>query len=502
VDATNHVLTLNQATNYAIPSGSRYFVQGDLSMLDAPGEFYFGGGYVYYSPRSLPIASQQITAPQVKAIVQICPRPAAGTSTPCLDQNIAPGSVSVHDVSLEGLTLEASEFTSEWPDRLAASSHDPTAMVYLRSTQNVTIKNCHLKNAGQDAVAMVLANQNNAVYGNLIEQSGLSAIDIRATGTSTDGMSGGHAVRNNKVLFSGMHQVATMAIAITGSGNDVVSHNVATYASRALMGGGLDDVTAPPNYWGYNSLSRGCQDSADNGDFYFTSGPPVSPLKTLEQMLVDTATWEGTSSLDPTLSAPAWGVYLDTSSSNWALRNIKISNIGSLLLINGGVNVTTANVTGQGAFDDSKMDYDNIGLRPDFPAEYGNGGITWTNDDSPACTYAGSGWIVNRHDAPVADDYGGNESYSNVAGDSFTCTFSGTEIRWAASTAGNRGTADVYVDGNLDKTVDLSTTTAVRQNVIYHKVGLVAGAHTLHVVVRNDRAAAGNVVVLDALGAK
>jgi hypothetical protein len=515
VDPTSNTLTLvndngPQSTDYPIPSGSRYFVQGDLFMLDAPGEFYLGGGYVYYYPRATPIAAQEVLAPQVKAILQVCPRPQAGTGMPCLDQTIAAGSIRVHDLSFEGLSLEGSDYAIEWPDRTSATN-DPIAMVYLETTQNIAIKNCHLKNAGEHAIAMPQSNQSNVVYGNLIENSGVSAVFIRTWKTNVNGVTSGHVIQNNEIHFVGMHQADSLAVGLYNSGADVISHNLASYGPRSLMGGAYDDPSQSGNYWGYNRLFAGVQDSADDAPFDFGGNGTLGfgPLKIFEQTIIDTGVWDSYSNLNPAWSLSPWGFYLDYSSSNWDVTNVRIQNVAdnayndSVLLVNGGTNVTLDNVTTsdpwQAGFDDSAMDENNIGLRPDFPPEYGNGDITWTNDNSAACTHGNAGWSY-RNDTPVSDDFDGDETFTNTAGASVTCAFAGTEVRWAASTSFNRGTADVFIDGSWDATVDLSTVPIIRQNVVYRKTGLRPGSHTIAVVVRNDRAADLNYVTVDAIG--
>ncbi len=40
----------------------------------------------------------------------------------------------------------------------------------------------------------------------------------------------------------------------------------------------------------------------------------------------------------------------------------------------------------------------------------------------------------------------------------------------------------------------------IRQNIVFRKIGLASGSHTLKMVVRSDRDAASNYVVVDAIG--
>jgi hypothetical protein len=497
--------------------GSRYFVQGDLSFLDAAGEFYVGGGYVYYLPRKTPIEAQEILAPQVKAIVQICPRFQPG-EVPLPTQGPNCGhTATVHDIAFVGLTFEATEFTTEYPDRTAGGP-DPAAMIYMESTRAVTVRSCHLKNAGQHAIAMVYGNDGNSVYGNWIENSGLSAVYVRSLFSYTGQKSGNHRIRNNKIELVGMHAAGPFGIYLEYSHANVVSHNRMAHAPRGLMGG-AGDLPAPAagNYFGYSDLSSGTEDSADIATFYFAgicANDPCSvtdldlshmPLKTAEQLRVDGAAWDAASGLAYPRSLPPWGFYLDNGSSNWQIDDVSVTDVAaspvndSVRLYHGGTGFSEDNVSWSAGFRPGRIDDDNIGLRPDFPPAFYNGGLTWKNDTSSACSYSGTGWIY-RADAPVADAYGADEHSTNVAGDSVTCAFDGSEVVWVTSSSGNRGVVDVLLDGVLDRTVDTATPADFYQHVVYRKTGLTPGPHTIRIVLRGDRPAIIDYFVVDALG--
>lgn len=519
LDPANGVLSLRQPTSYSIPVGSRYFLQGDLSFLDAPGEYVLADGYVYYWPRATPIEDQEILAPQVKSIIQICPRFVAGEVALPTEGGLCGHTAVVHDIAITGLTLQGSEFTSEYPDRTAAGA-DPSGMIYLENTQAIAIEDCHLVDAGQNAIAMLYANTGNSIYGNWIERTGLSAVYVRSLRTYTgQAASGFHGIRNNKVAFVGMHQTGQIGIHLEETEGNVVSHDTIQHGPRMLIGGTID-VPAPAtgNYFGYDDLYSGSEDTADDAPFYFFSicaSSPCSatdqdtahmPPKVAEQLRIDTAAWDPASQLVYPRSFPPWAFYLDNGSSNWTVSNIAVTHVspspltGQIVIYNGGVGITDDNVAWRAGFDDSRIDHDNIGLRPDFPPAFDNGGVTWLDDHSPACTYTGS-WLY-RHDAAVSDDYAGDETYTNVAGDSVQCTFTGSELRWAASSSNNRGTADVAIDGTPAGVVDLATPTLQTQHVVYRKTGLPPGSHTITITVRGDRAPELNYVVVDALGAK
>jgi len=548
-------------SRFHIASGNRFFVQGDLSMLNAPGEYHVdaAGQWLYYYPRNGdPQASNaEILAPRVAAIVQLC------FDAACTDQASFGGP---HDISFEGLTFQGSDFTSEWPDYRFLQNPpgrkvpQPVAMLHLNSTQRIRIVANRFLDAGQSAIAMLRHNRGNIVYGNWIENVGNAGVLIRAwnaSGTCTTrdgsppadgypdlsvaGQNQGHVVVNNVIRFVGMHQSPDgWGIFEQCSGNDTFAHNLIEYGPRGLLGGGPDDASGG-NYWGYNILRHGSQDSADIAPFYVTgtglpnetgaAGAPRWPLKIAEQMLItfsEPTVWDASSMLAGyPLSVMPFGFYLDNASSNWSIRNVQVTNPSSATdvgdpdfrvhyyLYNRGNDITSnaeANVSwaahpnyvpaprqAQGAFDATKMDLPNIGPLPDFPFTVDGVRWTWRNDDHGDCRFEGS-WSVRR-DASVAGDYAGDEHWSNTPGDSFTCTFSGVAVRWAASTSANRGTVDVYLDGRLDATrLPVATAIPRRQRIVYERTGLAPGAHSLKVVIRDDLARAANYVVLDALG--
>ncbi len=124
---------------------------------------------------------------------------------------------------------------------------------------------------------------------------------------------------------------------------------------------------------------------------------------------------------------------------------------------------------------------------------------TYTYDDAdPALQYSGS-WSHVANQSYTGGDYKNTESFSNVAGDSMSVTFTGTAIQWIGSQTGNHGYADVYVDGIKQGTVDCSGN--ADQVVLFQKTGLSAGSHTLKIVVdgRHSPNSSDDYVSIDAI---
>lgn len=77
---------------------------------------------------------------------------------------------------------------------------------------------------------------------------------------------------------------------------------------------------------------------------------------------------------------------------------------------------------------------------------------------------------------------------SNVQYNTCEFRFRGSAVRWFGSKNRDHGFADVYLDGNLQRTVDAYNPTWLCNVVLFEKTGLKAGPrHTLRIVVRKDR---------------
>lgn len=90
--------------------------------------------------------------------------------------------------------------------------------------------------------------------------------------------------------------------------------------------------------------------------------------------------------------------------------------------------------------------------------------------------YTGT-WTDDRNSA----FHGGTARYTNTEGASVEFTFSGTSVRWYGQKDTNFGTAQVYVDNELEETVNVNGAMATGQ-LLFEKTGLTAGEHTIRIV--------------------
>ena len=109
------------------------------------------------------------------------------------------------------------------------------------------------------------------------------------------------------------------------------------------------------------------------------------------------------------------------------------------------------------------------------------GGSGMVNDTSAAISYSGSSWIYQSHRG--FGEFNDDIHTTTANGDSFTLTFTGTDIEYIASREANRGPVDIFIDNVFQTTVDLSSGPALgSRQTVFRKSGLARGQHTLKCV--------------------
>ncbi|MFC5502676.1 X2-like carbohydrate binding domain-containing protein [Lysinimonas soli] len=121
--------------------------------------------------------------------------------------------------------------------------------------------------------------------------------------------------------------------------------------------------------------------------------------------------------------------------------------------------------------------------------------ITTTLDDTaPGIAYTGT-W--NTSTGRGFGDYGDGVHWTQRVGDSFSYGFQGTGVSWVTEIDSSEGDADVYIDGQLVKTVSATSDAAhphVAQQTVFSTNDLASGQHTLKVVMKS-----GSFMLLDRL---
>lgn len=108
---------------------------------------------------------------------------------------------------------------------------------------------------------------------------------------------------------------------------------------------------------------------------------------------------------------------------------------------------------------------------------------TYDDTNSSPVNRIGSGWVLS---CCWPNAYQNTLSWSNVAEDAFTATFTGSQVRYYFTKSTNRGIAHVTIDGVDYGSVDLyAPSPQFQQSVLYS--GLGAGIHTIHITVSGQK---------------
>ncbi|MCJ8014217.1 carbohydrate-binding protein [Paenibacillus sp. KQZ6P-2] len=408
---------------YATGTNARYFLQGNLGFLDQPGEYYFNKttGYLYYYPLagSGSIENQDIVIPAVKKIIDI--KGASRTSM-------------VSHITFNGLEFKDTDFSDyysygwNWGDGgvgvgfyppSAAGSTQPSyceqtervefqvGVITLTNTSNITISNSHIKNAGMFGIELYLANQYTNINNSLIEYTGHGGVNIEGGypgvggDANGDGYSHHNTVTNTMIHDAGQLVGQSAGITVNNSGYNTFSHLEIYNSPRrgifvtagwsrnpnvAFPNGDknynpMTDLYTHHNTFEYIYLHDMQQDGGDDGAFfacYLFKGSTNYKPNYINQMVIDSV------GANPSMTdiAPN-GMNLDMGASGFQVSNLKIVNpqhfnaeVNTTTQYGDKITFTNTNIdfgkhTNQLAtFNDSLMDYANIGIGADFPSVY------------------------------------------------------------------------------------------------------------------------------------
>lgn len=409
---------------YPMASGSRYFVQGNLGFLDAPGEYYYNkttGDLYYYPVNGADPNQQSIVVPATESILWI-----AGASRTKQASNI----------TFDGLAFEGTDFPDyysygwNWGDAGAGMGTYPpeatgatlpsysestervefqTGNIVMTNASRITVTNAHIKNAGMFGVELYLGVDHVTVSNSLIEATGHGGVNVEGgyPGTGGDASGNGYTT-DNTVTNSLIHDVGqlvgqTAGITINNATATTVSNNEIYNSPRRglfIMGGWPRNTgTTTPNDKGYNRMTdlyahhnvftRNYlhdlqQDGGDDGGFFCamlyrgTDGATANRVNTIDQMLIDDV------GSNPSMADYAPNdLNLDMGCSGFTISNLKAVNpqnfnaeLMTIEQYSDVISLTNTNIDYGSAvnqlatFDDTKMDYANIGLTASFPNGY------------------------------------------------------------------------------------------------------------------------------------
>jgi hypothetical protein len=229
IDRDARLITLTGDCSYPIRPGDRYYVQGLLEELDAPGEWYLDRrtGTLYFQPPGPTDGEVVAYVPTMRTLVEIGP----GTQR----------------VTLQGFTLECCEGTA----------------VTLRETEDCLIAGNTIRNVGDyhGSGVSVDGGRRNGVVGNDIHHVGHSGVSLSG-GDRIALSSAENYADNNYIHHVGVYYKQGVGVALTGCGNRA-SHNLIHDGPRfGILFSGNNLVIE------YNHIRHVNLETADTGAVY------------------------------------------------------------------------------------------------------------------------------------------------------------------------------------------------------------------------------------------
>lgn len=380
VSWSKNFVTLNYPARFSLFSqvGSRYFIQNSLDFLDQPGEYFLDpiGGWLYYMPRNGSLANSTMWAPTVTTLIDI-----AGS---------APGQ-RAENITLDGLALEYSDFAQwyrygwnetgdsgyvhKYPgyDRQIEMPRNRHGMITVTNTRGITLNALNISNTGFHAIYMLFANDHNTISNSLFAHIGADAIKIEGGYPGEGYISYDHTVTNNYINYVGeLVPGDASGVEILDTGDTTVSHCEILHSPRyAVALKSITTVADADQYCNnitleYLKVAHAGLDSGDMGalDAYGVSNqPPYTINKLMNQITITDVI------ADPSMPdvAPS-GIHMDSGGEGFNFTNIVITDVGYRTPFHGDThNNTFSNCSWLAGFDDTKMQYDQIGVSADFP---------------------------------------------------------------------------------------------------------------------------------------
>ena len=320
IDRGKRTIRLAGDCSYAARPGDRYYVQGMLEELDAPGEWYLDGdaGALYFWPPDGARTGVTVEAPRLRTILEL------GTGTAW--------------VTFRGFTFEESAGTA----------------IALTNTAHCRIAAGVIRNAGDYRGNGVEVNggTGNGVVGNDISEIGASGITIAGGNRLTLEAAGNYA-DNNYIHHTGVLYKQGVGISLNGVGNRATHNLIHDTPRMALIFAGNNLLIE------YNHMRHNNVETEDSGVVYTMGRDWISSRGTVIRYnyLHDSLGYgfEHGKWVTPHFS---WGVYLDDNAGGVdVIGNIVARAYRGLIhLHNARDNVIENNVLVNGTLQQAEFD--------------------------------------------------------------------------------------------------------------------------------------------------
>jgi hypothetical protein len=287
-DAEARFVQFQHPSIWGIGESSRYFIQGSLDFLQAPGQFHLDEkeGWIYYKPIIGSPLQQEIIIPTVTRLIEM--------------------RGSAHDESIQHLHLEGLNFscTDFWSDYQMIQEDEGLSnvereehregLLYLQRAAHIEISNCQIMNAGSCGIFLDQHTRNIQINRNRIERigymgicaSGFSPLQGTFTSAAESYTNKEHTITNNIIRYGGELIGHGCGILLYQSGHNQITHNLISNMPRyGISLKGLRHKVMPDmiygipvtwenhwdflhtrdNYIAYNDISQVMIDSQDGG---------------------------------------------------------------------------------------------------------------------------------------------------------------------------------------------------------------------------------------------
>ncbi|WNR42640.1 right-handed parallel beta-helix repeat-containing protein [Paenibacillus roseipurpureus] len=287
-DDAARYMQFQRSSIWGIGEGSRYFIQGSIDFLQAPGQFHLDEveGWLYYQPKMGSPLQQEIIVPTVTRLIEM--------------------RGNAHDEPIQHLLFQGLRFscTDFWPEYQMIQENEGLSNVerdehreglfYLNYAADIEIKDCEILNSGSSGIFMDQHTLNIQIIGNLIEHmgyigicaSGYSPLQGSFTSPTEAYTNKEHQITNNRIRHGGELIGHGCGIMLYQSGNNEITHNLISHMPRyGISLKGLRHKVMPEscygipvtwdNHWdflhtrnnriAYNDISNVMMDSQDGG---------------------------------------------------------------------------------------------------------------------------------------------------------------------------------------------------------------------------------------------
>lgn len=338
VDPEDHIATFTRKSQWVLQPNEAYWLEGDPSWMDRPGEWYLDrtSGTIYY----IPLPGQSIDK-----IDAIAPR---------LSQLLAlRGTTNIH---VRGLTFSHTEWMLPDPDAattqpvsggFAQAATPVSAAVYGEGVKNSTFENCTIEHAGTYGIHLARGAQRNTITRCTLRDLGAGGVRIGEQSIRTEqaDLSFANRVTDCEISDCGHVFPSAVGIWVGQSFDNVVAHNHV----HDLYYSGISVGWA----WGYgDSLNRGNVIEFNHvhhiGRRGADDGPILSDMGCLYLLGARNGTIVRNNHFHDVAAIKygGWGIYLDEGSSNVLIEKnlVHDSTHGSFHLHYGKENIVRNNV--------------------------------------------------------------------------------------------------------------------------------------------------------------